>query len=446
MSKRIYSILAAAAALVLSQSVFAQNGEFSSFSPYSVFGVGDLASPGSTYNKGMGGVGIASRDNRYLNTLNPAAVTARDSLAFMLEFFINNDNVLREQSSGSGTLRGVNNSTNIGGFAASVPIWRSSALMVGLAPYSGTGYTFNYKETNPSVIATDGNIDNSIIGQGSLYRIFLGGGVSFKKRISIGAELDYIFGNSTKGFYQDFLKTPHNETQDIYTLSLHSISAKFGFQYEQPLGEKMKLGLGGTWSLPSMLRGTIDYARNAVGSAETVTVEGWSDTLAKRSEKIILPSEFGIGISFRYADKFRAEIDWTRADWTKSGLDAVSGFGNEPGSSDNHFSTRARNVFRAGIEFVPNRSDIRYYYKRIAYRAGAYRINDYYAFDGRSVASTGITLGATLPVFRWYNGFSFSVDLGQRGALDGSLVRERYIKFSFGVNLFDIWFQKPRYD
>ena len=69
-----------------------------------------------------------------------------------------------------------------------------------------------------------------------------------------------------------------------------------------------------------------------------------------------------------------------------------------------------------------------------------------YTVDGRPVNSAGITLGVTVPVFRWYNGLSISVDAGQRGPFSGSLVRENYIKFSFGVNLFDIWFQQRRFE
>ena len=69
-------------AAVLSAS--AQDGAYSGFSPYSMYGIGDLFDPGTAYNQTMGGVGIASRNTRYLNVLNPAAVTARDSLSFML--------------------------------------------------------------------------------------------------------------------------------------------------------------------------------------------------------------------------------------------------------------------------------------------------------------------------------------------------------------------------
>ena len=95
---------------------------------------------------------------------------------------------------------------------------------------------------------------------------------------------------------------------------------------------------------------------------------------------------------------------------------------------------------------MPNLNDVRYYRKRIAYRAGAYYNKDYYTVAGNTVNSAGITLGATLPVFRWYNGLTVMVDIGQRGPFNGSLVRENYFRVGVGVSLFDIWFQQPRYN
>ena len=62
------------------------------------------------------------------------------------------------------------------------------------------------------------------------------------------------------------------------------------------------------------------------------------------------------------------------------------------------------------------------------------------------VNSVGLTLGITLPVFRGYNGLSLGIDMGQRGSLRGNMVRERYVTFVVGFNIFDIWFQKPRYN
>ena len=85
MLKRIFSRAFLLAVLVSAGSAaHAQSGEYLSFTPYSIFGVGDLAQQGSAYNRSMGGVGVASRNVRYLNSLNPAAVTARDSRRSLL--------------------------------------------------------------------------------------------------------------------------------------------------------------------------------------------------------------------------------------------------------------------------------------------------------------------------------------------------------------------------
>ena len=67
-------------------AVMAQtDGTYSGFSPYSVFGVGQLHQPGTAWNRSMGGVGIAARNNRYINILNPASMTARKSAQYHLQ-------------------------------------------------------------------------------------------------------------------------------------------------------------------------------------------------------------------------------------------------------------------------------------------------------------------------------------------------------------------------
>ena len=110
------------------------------------------------------------------------------------------------------------------------------------------------------------------------------------------------------------------------------------------------------------------------------------------------------------------------------------------------FSASTAQSVRAGFSIVPNRNDIRYYSKRVTYRAGAYWDQASCKLDGKAINAVGITLGATLPVFRWSNGLTLGVDFGQRGALTGNMVRERYVNFNIGINIFDIWFLKPMYN
>ena len=92
---RFSKIVAVLLAMILAgQSLCAQDGAFTGFTPYSIFGAGDVLTQGSAFNKGMGGVGIATRNKRFINYLNPAAVTARDSISFMAEMSVFENNRL----------------------------------------------------------------------------------------------------------------------------------------------------------------------------------------------------------------------------------------------------------------------------------------------------------------------------------------------------------------
>ena len=440
MSRRIlYSLLAVAVLLTASgPGLSAQT--FGSYTPYSIFGIGDLASPGSAYNKSMGGVGIASRSHRFLNPLNPAAVSARDSLAFMADYSIIQDNKMFRQ----GDMRSASNTANIGDIMISFPIWRSSAMMVGIMPLSSTGYGYSYNVTDPAIIGRTGNINYAAAGQGSIYQLFAGAGATFWRRFSVGAQFIYYFGKTEKTFIESFTDASYNGASNGHVLQLSAPAGKFGIQYEQPIGTKASLILGATYKTSARLGGFTESYRYSTGTAA-------SDTLYYRKgspEGVSIASEKGVGLSFNYADKLMVEFDYTRSDWRTSGLDKAEAFtGNTiAGAGRSVFTTALSESYRLGFEYVPNRSDIRYYWRKIAYRAGAYWKNEYFMLDGAPVNAAGITIGATLPVFRWYNGITFGIDFGQRGSLKGDMIRERYINFSVGFNLFDIWFQKFTYD
>ncbi|HOE94195.1 MAG TPA: hypothetical protein PLU97_02215, partial [Candidatus Cryptobacteroides sp.] len=206
MWKRICSLIAAG--LLFCTAAFAQEGEYLSYTPYSIFGVGDLfGGTSSAYNAGMGGVGVASRNRRYLNTINPAAIAVRDSLAFMVDFSLFNKNTLYSQDYNGIKRNSANNLTNIGGFAVSFPIWNKLAGVLGLRPYSSVGYSMTYNHVD----AENGVVVYSHSGLGSLYNAYGGVAIDLWKRFSIGAEADYIFGKIEKNAVQNFLSSGYNE-------------------------------------------------------------------------------------------------------------------------------------------------------------------------------------------------------------------------------------------
>ena len=415
----------------------AQEGAYGAYSPYSVFGLGELEKEGSAYNKSMGGTGIATRNKRFINYTNPAAVTARDTLAFMADFGLEQKNTLYRQ----GDLRSANNTFNIHNFVMSFPIYRSSAFMVGLTPFSDVGYDFSSVEERQDIIGNTGNIAYDSRGTGSVYQLFVGAGVTFWKRLSLGAEYLYYFGNIDRITRMDYMNTSYRSVRTGNELAVRASTGKFGLQYEQKLGGNVSMIVGATYRMSAKMNGYSTNYRYATQSSVVDTLTHRVDTLAYGN--LCFGDEIGVGISVKGGDKWHAEFNYLRSGWEKSGMDTAPGFS---AIGDSKFSTATSQSYRLGFEFVPNRNDIRYYMKRCAYRAGVYYDQAYYKLDGNNINSMGITLGMTLPVFRWYNGLTVGLDLGQKASTREGMIRERYAKIAIGFNVHDIWFQKPRYN
>ncbi len=437
MIRKIEKFLTLVIFLVIGVCASAQDGTYGAYSPYSIYGIGDISKEGTAFNKSMGGTGIATRNRRFINYLNPAAVTARDSLAFMADFGLVQKNTLYRQ----GDLRSANNTFNIYNLVMAFPIYKSSAFMVGITPYSDVGYDFSSIERNPDIIGNTGNITYDSYGTGSVYQAFVGAGVTFWKRLSVGAEAIYYFGNIDKVTNMDYTDDSYRSVNSGSELTVRGVTGKFGLQYEQKLGNDVSIIVGATYKLDTKMKGYSTNFRYANQSSVTDTLRYSVDTLA--ASGIRFGDELGVGISVKKGEKWSAEFNYLRSDWRKSGFDSVQGFAV---SGSSKFSSTVSQSFRAGFEIVPNRNDIRYYMKTCAYRIGAYYDQSYYKLDGNNVNSMGITLGITLPVFKWYNGLSLGVDLGQRASTKNNMIRERYAMFVIGFNIHDIWFRKVQYN
>ena len=437
MIRRIERIFLLSVFLIISVCVSAQDGTYGAYSPYSIYGIGDISQEGSAFNKSMGGVGLATRNRRFINYMNPAAVTARDSLSFMADFGLQQSNKVYRQ----GDLRSAHNTFNIYNFVMSFPIYRSSAFMVGITPFSDVGYDFSSIETDQNIIGQTGNISYDSYGTGSVYQVFAGAGVTFWKRLSIGAEAIYYFGNIDKVTNMDYSNSSYRSVNSGSDLMVRGTTGKFGLQYEQKLGGDVSMIIGATYRLSTSLKGTALNYRYANQDSVTDTLKYQENDLRKAGLKFA--DELGVGISVKGGEKWTAEFNYLRSDWRNSGFDSAGGFSVK--SDTETFTSTVSQSFRAGFEIVPNRNDIRYYLRKCAYRAGVYYDQSYYKLNGNSVNSMGITLGVTLPVFRLYNGLTLGVDLGQRASTRNNMIRERYATFMVGFNIHDIWFQKVQY-
>ncbi len=439
MSKKIFKILLVIGiALFSGVAIHAQDGADLTYSPYSVFGVGDLLNQGTVVSRSMGGVGVATRNRRHLNYLNPASVTARDSLFVMVDVGLNSNNKIFRQ----GDIRSAHNSFNLTNLAFSVPIYKKSAFVAGITPYSNVAYDFSSNVKDSEMIAQTGKINTAARGNGGLYSIFAGPAVTLWNRLSFGVQAIYYFGNIDKESATTFHQSSYRNFSSGYIFELNAFTGKFGVQYEQPFGNNLSMVVGATYKPKARLHGYVtDYKYVTLGS-KVDTSYYKVDTLSKNSSVPKLASEIGFGVSLRGGERWSVEFNYLRSDWTKSSFDKVVGFSNK---SNPAFSPAVSNSFRLGFEFVPNRNDIRYYLKKCTYRGGIYYDNEYYKIGGRNVSNYGITFGMTLPIFKLHDAITLGLDIGKRGSIREQMTRETYFQFNIGFNISDRWFIKQTY-
>jgi len=427
-------IITVISCIFLSLTAFADGGSGSGYTPYSKYGLGKINRGGSAISASMANTGVASRDHRYLNNMNPAAVTARDTMSFMADFTGAQNNVYFQQ----GDISSVNNTFNLGNIAFSFPIWKSSAMMLGITPYSSVGYDMIYKVTDPQIIGYTGNITDSYTGDGGMYNAYVSAGATFWRRLSIGVQGNFYFGNIEKKILRSFSNSNYRSVYSGSQMYLKGANAKFGLQYQQPVAKTDNIVIGATYTMKTKLYGNNNDISYAVLSEIVDTLHFSSSDGGYTGVEI--PSELSVGISYTRSDRWRMEFNYTYSDWKNSGMDKTTGF-----SSDN-FASSFSQSFNLAFELTPNRSDIRYYMRRCSYRVGAYYSKENFTYLGNNVTSMGVTLGASFPIFRWYNAINVAIEAGQTGNLKNNMIRERYIGFKVGLNVFDIWFIKHWYE
>lgn len=407
------------------------DGTYVGYSPYSVYGIGNIHQGGPAWNRGMAGVGIATRNKRFINIENPASITARDSLSFMSDYSVSGKfSLLKEDSK-----TGFNTTLNLENFVISFPLWKHTAFMAGLLPFSEVGYSISDTEVD----YYSGRRTFTTTGNGGLYQVFAAGAFTLWNRLSLGLQANFLFGSINKTASTSTTESSFLGFTTGDSLQVNNFNLKAGLQYEQPVSVNSVVTVGATYRMSTPFRGhRIHYLSNG-----SYSIGGDREEVLIKNDNLRLGQELGIGLSYRNADTWMAEFDYIRSDWRNSGFSGVPGFSDEGVAAT--FTSGVAQSFKAGFEITPNRNDIRYFLKRCTYRAGAYYDTSYYMVNGDYISAAGITFGMTLPVFRWYNGVSVSLDFGRRG-LRSSQVKENYFGFNLGLNMFDIWFKKPRYE
>ena len=416
--------------LILIESL---QGQYAFNSPYSSVGFGDLSFKGFGRNRAMGGITTALRDPASIDFFNPAALSVRDTLSFIFDF------------GGTGKLSYLSDKNNedipwdvnFSHMAFSFPLNKKIALAGGVIPFSLVEYQAvdQIREGNADFNPEIGNYDYLYKGQGGLNKIFFGSGMQVTKKISLGLNVNYIFGNLKKIQSITYIEIPnafHPKTEEEYIVS--GFNYNFGAQYQTSLGKDVIMILGANYTPGNKLNQTSNMLKSNV----LITTGGGSvsDTLESTSSgkvKAALPSSFGAGISFNKDNKLLFGFDYKATQWSESTL-----MGND--------SLLNSQSFHAGIEFTPDPRRLKSYLNQIHYRLGSYYTNSYLHLNGDQINDFGITFGVGLPVPQSRSTFNIAFELGKRGTTNDNLILENHAAITFSLTMYEFWFQKRKYE
>jgi hypothetical protein len=406
-------------------SGLAQNNNTTS--PYSRYGLGDLHHYSFGRFGAMGGASLGSRHNVQINSANPASYTANDSLSFVFDFGL--DGTFSNYK--SSTTKQFTQDINFRYFSLSWPVTRWFGAAMGLQPFSDMGYEVDYVES----ITGGGNAYHAYKGEGSTSKAFFGVAVKPLKNLSIGANLNYIFGRINRNTNIVFDDASVFYIYRTEGTRLRDFTLTYGAQYDIKLKENNFLTIGATFENKSELK-----VLHQLYSFRTVTVGSSSltDTLKFQPEVknvIKLPNAFGIGLSYSKLNKMEINADFYHAAWSKATFF---------GATDELLTNQSR--FSAGAEYIPEAFSIRSYFSRIKYRAGFHYENSYLMLNGRQINDFGISFGAGIPFPKSKSTANFALEFGRKGTTKDNLVRDNYTKLSLYLNLHDYWFVKRKFD
>jgi hypothetical protein len=376
----------------------------------------------------MGGASIASRNSLQINTANPASYTAVDSLAFLFEFGVNG----KFSKYKSDIANMETNDVNFRYMVMNFQITNWLATSLGLMPYSDVGYDVKINET----VDNTGDVYSNYYGEGSLSRAYFGAAFEPVKNISIGANLNYLFGTLNRNSEVYFLgASDFYNIQKYQKIRVRDFGLNLGLQATIPMKDKQHIVLGAVLeNKPEYTAFISDITQKNLTSGSTTD----QDTLNFQDEekgKIQFPLTYGFGFSYVKEDKMEVNFDYLHQSWSKAKF-----FGStDPVLTD-------LDKFAIGAEWIPDRFSIRSYLNKVAYRAGVKYEKSYLLLNNQQINDFGISFGVGLPIYRSNSTVNVSAEIGRRGTKKYNLVVENYAKFNLSVSLYDLWFIKRKFD
>lgn len=422
----------------------AQNGVNS---PYSRSGFGLMSDRSMGFNKGMGGIAQGYRDGQSINTANPAALSACDSLTALFDIGVS----LQNGNFKMGDLQQNARNSSFDYFAFHFRAAKDFGIAISMLPVTNIGYNFTSQSEN--LEGTDAQSSYTFSGNGGLHQIQLGLGWKIAKPLSIGANISYLYGD----YYQNMsdklsdksTSTNISTMSKTYMADISTYTLDLGAQYTQKLSDKNSMVLGFTYSLGHDVN---NDANMVIASANTSGTSNSDTKTIKNAFQV--PHSFAAGVTYYHSYKFLAGVDYELQKWSNVKFP-------DNNSNDTYQSTTGqfndRMKVAAGLAWTPDIYSTSNFAKRITYKFGGFYSKSYANADGTKLADKpyefGLSAGMTLPLanansnhstpklnvsFQWVHS---EIPYLNASNIQNNLT-ENYLKVCLGLTISDRWFYK----
>lgn len=438
MKKRIIATILTG---VVTVSALAQVSK--TLSPYSQFGLGTLADQSLSVSRGMGGVGLAMRDGKAVNMLNPASYSAVDSLTMIFDMGVSGQITNFKEG-------GRKMNRNTADFDYAVALFRIMPKMgvsFGIVPFTNVGY--NYYNTSRSEENPNLTLTNQYTGTGGLSQAFLGVGYEVLKGLSVGANLSYLWG--------DFSRTVTNTSNEsyakvltkTYSATINSYKLDFGVQYQHAIDKNNLLTVGATVGLGHHLGANANLA--------SVTSEPLTGTSFSTTDSVpdaySIPFSVGAGVNLVHKNSWTFELDYALQKWSS----LASPMQTSAITADHQLGYQSvngmlidRHKVNIGADWIPEPNTLsrRSIFRRTHYRIGASYATPYYKIsDQNGPRELSVSAGVGIPIVNsWNNRSVLNISAQWVNTSSSHFITENTFRINIGLTFNERWFAKWKVD
>lgn len=425
-------------AVILFSSAMTSMAQSGTNSPYSQYGLGELAEPASSFNRGMNGLSYGLREHNQVNYMNPASYSDVDSLSFIFDAGVS---IQLTNFNEGGTKVNAKNA-NFEYAVAAFRVAKHLGLSFGIIPYTNIGYNYsNTERVNEfvSMNAVSSTYTNTYNGSGGLHQVYLGAGWEPFRGFSFGMNASYLWGDYTRSIVNSYSESYVNTMSRQYTATINSYKLDFGLQYAARLSKKDEVTLGLTYGIGHKLGADPSCMIISTNSQTAV-----SDTTEYKVDNgLSIPSVFGVGLAWQHSQQLKLGVDYQLQKWSSVDYPQYS---NDGASQPYHLLSNQfsdRHKITLGGEYCNNERS-RNFFNRVHYRAGVSYASPYLKINGNDgPKELSVSAGFGIPIINtWNNRSMLNISAQWVNRNSDVFVKENSFRINIGFTFNERWFSK----